>query len=150
MTAFQTRVDTKADNFRSNRAEMLALVERLREYEARAATLSEKRRDRFAERSQLTPRERLVRLLDPGMPCIELYNLANFLVEDPNRDTSVPGGSIICCIGFVSGVRCLVVADDSGINAGAVTPTSVPKILGAIDIALKHKLPFIHLVESAG
>jgi geranyl-CoA carboxylase beta subunit len=150
MTAFQTKVNTKADTFRSNRAEMLALVERLRAYEARAATLSEKRRDRFAERSQLTPRERLVRLLDPGMPCIELYNLANFLVEDPNRDTSVPGGSIICCISFVSGVRCLVVADDSGINAGAVTPTSVPKILGAIDIALKHKLPFIHLVESAG
>jgi geranyl-CoA carboxylase beta subunit len=27
--------------------------------------------------------------------------------------------------------------DDSGINAGAVTPTSVPKILGAIDIALE-------------
>jgi geranyl-CoA carboxylase beta subunit len=150
MTVFQTRVNTQADHFRSNRAEMLALVERLRAYEARAATLSEKRRDRFAERSQLTPRERLVRLLDPGMPCIELYNLANFLVEDPNRETSVPGGSIICCIGFVSGVRCLVVVDDSGINAGAVTPTSVPKILGAIDIALKHKLPFIHLVESAG
>jgi hypothetical protein len=67
-----------------------------------------------------------------------------------DRETSVPGGSLICCIGFVSGARCLVVADDSGINAGAVTPTSVPKILGALDIALKHKLPFIHLVESAG
>ena len=31
MTAFQTKVNTRADNFRSNRAEMLALVERLRE-----------------------------------------------------------------------------------------------------------------------
>jgi geranyl-CoA carboxylase beta subunit len=150
MTAFQTKIDTRADGFRAQQAEMLALVEQLRRYEARAETLSEKRRERFAERSQLTPRERLVRLLDPGMPCVELYNLANFLVEDPNRETSVPGGSLICCIGFISGVRCMIAVDDSGINAGAVTPTSVPKILGAIDIALKHKLPFIHLVESAG
>jgi geranyl-CoA carboxylase beta subunit len=150
MTVFQSKVDTRSDAFLGNRADMLALVERLRSYEARAEALSEKRRDRFEERSQLTPRERVTRLLDPGMPCVELYNLANFLVEDTNRETSVPGGSLICCIGFVSGVRCLVVADDSGINAGAVTPTSVPKVIGAIDIALKHKLPFIHLVESAG
>jgi geranyl-CoA carboxylase beta subunit len=150
MTVFRSRVDPRGDAFAAHRAEMLALVDRLRAYEARAQALSEKRRDRFEERAQLTPRERVTRLLDPGMPCLELYNLANFLVEDPNRDTSVPGGSLITCIGFVSGVRCLVAADDSGINAGAVTPSSVPKILGALDIALRHKLPYIHLVESAG
>ena len=60
---------------------MLGLVELLRSYEARAETLSEKRRSRFAERRQLTPRERLIRLVDPGAPLLELYNLANFLVE---------------------------------------------------------------------
>ncbi len=150
MTVFQTRVDSRSEAFRARRAEMLGLVERLREYEARAEQLSEKRRERFAERAQLTPRERLTRLLDPGMPCVELYNLANFLVEDPNPATSVPGGNLITCIGFVSGVRCMILVDDSGINAGAVTPTTVPKALGAFDIALRHKLPLIHLVESAG
>jgi geranyl-CoA carboxylase beta subunit len=150
MTAFQTRVDSRTEAFRARRAEMLGLVERLREYEARAEQLSEKRRERFAERAQLTPRERLTRLLDPGMPCVELYNLANFLVEDPNPATSVPGGNLITCIGFVSGVRCMILVDDSGINAGAVTPTTVPKALGAFDIALRQKLPLIHLVESAG
>ena len=150
MSAFQTKINAKSDGFRSNRSEMLALVERLRGYEARALALSEKRRARVAERSQLTSRERLARLLDPGMPCLELYNLANFLVEDPNRESSVPGGSVVCCIGFISGVRCMVIADDAGINAGAVTPTTVPKMLGALDTALAHKLPLVHLVESAG
>lgn len=150
MNAFQTQVDRESDGYRANRDDMLGLVVQLRRYEARAEALSEKRRDTFAQRGQLTPRERIARLLDPGMPFLELYNLANFLVEDANRETSVPGASMVCGIGFVSGVRCLVVADDSGINAGAVTPMSVPKILGAMDLALAHKLPFIHLVESAG
>jgi geranyl-CoA carboxylase beta subunit len=150
VTPFQTQVDPTADAFLANRRDMLGLVEQLRRCEARAEALSEKRRETFAQRGQLTPRERVHRLLDPGLPVLELYNLANFLVEDPNRETSVPGASMVCGIGFVSGVRCLVVADDSGINAGAVTPMSVPKILGAMDIAIAHKLPFVHLVESAG
>jgi geranyl-CoA carboxylase beta subunit len=40
--------------------------------------------------------------------------------------------------------------DDSGINAGASTSKSVEKALGCLNISLKQKLPFIHLVESAG
>ncbi|HWJ04956.1 MAG TPA: carboxyl transferase domain-containing protein, partial [Steroidobacteraceae bacterium] len=112
MNAFQTQVDRESDGYQANRDDMLGLVAQLRRYEARAEALSEKRRDTFAQRGQLTPRERIARLLDPGMPFLDLYNLANFLVEDANRETSVPGASMVCGIGFVSGVRCLVVADD--------------------------------------
>ncbi len=129
---------------------MTDLVARLRSYEARAETLSEKRRPRFEKRGQLTPRERLKRLLDPGMPFVELYNMANFLVDDPDPETSIPGASAIAGIGFVSGVRCLVIVDDSGINAGAITTGSIQKMLGILKIALEQKLPLIHLVESAG
>ena len=84
------------------------------------------------------------------MPFLELYNLANYLVDDPNPETSVPGASSIAGIGFVSGVRCLVFVDDSGIRAGASTKMSVQKALGCLRIAERQKLPFIHLVESAG
>jgi geranyl-CoA carboxylase beta subunit len=150
MSVFESRLDTGSTGFAANRADMLALIEKLRAIEARAGALSEKRRARFEERGQLTPRERLARLLDPGMPYLELYNLANYLVEDTNPDTSVPGASALTGIGFVSGVRCLVNVDDSGINAGAATATSVTKGLGAMDLALRHKLPYVHLVESAG
>ena len=57
---------------------------------------------------------------------------------------------MITGIGYVSGVRCMVFVDDSGINAGASTTKSVDKALGVLAVALKQKLPFIHCVESAG
>ena len=104
----------------------------------------------FDKRGQLSPRERLAALLDPGMPFLELYNIAGYLVDDPNLVSSVPGCSMIVGIGFISGVRCLVFVDDSGINAGASTAMSVSKALGALAVALKQKLPFVHCVESAG
>jgi geranyl-CoA carboxylase beta subunit len=62
----------------------------------------------------------------------------------------VPGGGMIAGIGFVSGARCMVVASDSGIDAGAIQAMGLDKILRVQEIALQNKLPFIHLVESAG
>jgi geranyl-CoA carboxylase beta subunit len=150
MTIFQTRIAKDAEGFAVNRADMLSLIEKLRALETRAELLSEKRRAVFDKRGQLSPRERLAALLDPGMPFLELYNIAGYLVDDPNLESSVPGCSMIVGIGFISGVRCLVFVDDSGINAGASTAMSVSKALGALAVALKQKLPFVHCVESAG
>lgn len=150
MTVYASRLSPSSPDFAENRSDMLALVDRLRTIEARARARSEQRRDRFEARGQLTPRDRLARLLDPGMPFLELYNLASYLVDDPDPETSVPGASMITGIGFVGGVRAMVFVDDSGINAGAVTTKSVEKGLGCLKIAQRQKLPFIHLVESAG
>jgi geranyl-CoA carboxylase beta subunit len=150
MTDFESRLDTSAQAFADNKADMLGLIDTLAEVRGRAEALSEKRRPRFAQRGQLTPRERLQRLLDPGMPFLELYGLANFLVDTDDRKASIPGASVLAGIGFVSGVRSLVLVDDSGISAGAATPTSGEKIEACLDVALRHKLPFVHLVESAG
>ena len=44
----------------------------------------------------------------------------------------------------------MVWAKDSGIRAGSVTHSSLPTALSLQDIALRQKLPLIHLVESAG
>ena len=150
MTQYRSRIDPASEGFAANREQMLALVEKLRSLETRAHDLSERRRPRFEERGQLTPRERLSGLLDPGLPFLELYNMANYLVDDQDPDSSIPGASMICGIGFVSGVRCIVFVDDSGINAGASTTTSVSKALGVLRVAQEQKLPLIHLVESAG
>ena len=53
-------------------------------------------------------------------------------------------------IGFIGGVRCMVVASDSGIEAGAIQPRGLEKILRVQEMALENRLPFVHLVESAG
>ena len=113
------------------------------EIQSRAERLSEERRPRFIERGQLTPRERISALIDPGMPFVELYNMINYLIDDNNRETSVPGGSVIAGIGFINGVRCMIFVDDSGINAGAATEKSIDKALGCLDISIRQKLPFI-------
>ena len=150
MATYKTKVNIDSENFEKNKNEMISLVEKMDEIKGRAEKISERRRPRFIERGQLTPRERLSALLDPEMPFVELYNMISYLVDDENHGTSIPGGSIIAGIGFVSGVRCLVFVDDSGINAGALTAKSIDKALGCLDISMKQKLPFIHLVESAG
>ncbi|WP_419909488.1 acyl-CoA carboxylase subunit beta [Hoeflea sp.] len=147
---FVSQIDTGSDGFAKNREDMIALVEQLRELEAKAVALSERRRPRFEERGQITPRERLARLLDAGMPFVQLHALAGYLVDSSDPEKSVPGSSLIVGIGFVSGVRCMVWVDDSGIKAGAMGKMSLPAVLSIQTLARRHRLPLIHLVESAG
>ena len=85
MPAFVSRLDVNSDAYQKNRSEQLENIELLRQLQARAKAASEKRRPRFEERGQLTPRDRLARLLDVGMPFVELFNLASYCVDDPNR-----------------------------------------------------------------
>ena len=150
MSLFASKLNTNTDAYASNRQDMLALMDDYFEIKSRAEALSEKRRPRFEERGQITPRERLLRLLDPGMPFLELYGLANYAVDTEDRSKSIPGASSLSGIGFISGIRCLIYVDDSGINAGASTQKSGEKIRASLDVSIKHKLPFVHLVESAG
>jgi geranyl-CoA carboxylase beta subunit len=150
MPVFESKLNVNSEAFAKNRADQLEKLAHMRMLEARAEAVSEKRRPRFEERGQLTPRDRLAQLLDPGMPYLPLYNMASYCVDDPDRDTSIPGGSVLAGIGYVNGVRCTVCVDDSGINAGAATEMGFRKNLEVMRIALANKLPFIHLVESAG
>jgi geranyl-CoA carboxylase beta subunit len=44
----------------------------------------------------------------------------------------------------------MIVVDDAAIDAGAIQPMTLHKFQRAQDIALRQRLPFIHLIESAG
>ena len=150
MAVFTSRIATNTPAYAQNRADMLALVDRLRAVEARAVEASNRRRGTFEKRGQLTPLDRLQRLLDPGMPFLRLHSLANYLLEDPDPETSLPGGSVILGIGFIAGVRCMIWGDDSGIRAGAGTMGGLRASLNIQEMALKFGLPVVHMVESAG
>lgn len=150
MPVFESKLNVNSEAFAKNKVDQLEKLAHMRMLEARAEAVSEKRRPRFEERGQLTPRDRLAQLLDPGLPYLPLYNMASYCVDDPDRKTSIPGGSVLAGIGYVNGVRCMVCVDDSGINAGAATEMGFRKNLEVMRIALANKLPFIHLVESAG
>ena len=150
MSVFVSKINTASDSFKKNRADMMEHINKLQMLNARAATISEKRKPRFESRGQLTPRERLARLLDPGMPFLEIGNLAGYLLDTDDPDRSIPGSTVIAGIGFISSVRCVVVVDDSGIQAGSMTQAGGYRINRSETIALEQKLPFVHLVESAG
>ena len=150
MPAVESRIDVAGEAFRRNRDSLLGLIGRLRALEARTADASAKARPLFEKRGQLLPRERIARLLDPGAPWLALSSLAGYCLDDPDPEKSVPGGGMIAGIGYVSGVRAMVVASDSGIDAGAIQHMGREKLLRAQELALENKLPFVHLVESAG
>ena len=136
--------------YNKNRASMLGYVDQLRALEQRAVDASSKRNATFEKRGQLPPIERLRHLLDPGMPFLRLHTLANYCVGDANRETSIPGASVLVGIGFVQGARCMIWVDDSGIAAGAATDRSVEITLSIQNLCMRQKLPLIHCVESAG
>src|SRR5688572_780735 len=148
--AIESKIDVNGEAFGRNRDHMLSLIAQLRALENRAATKSAEAKPLFDRRHQLLPRERVARLLDIGAPWLKLCSIAGYGLDTPDLDKSVPGGGMIAGIGYVSGVRCMVVASDSGIDAGAIQHMGREKLLRTQELALRNKLPFIHLVESAG
>ena len=150
MPVIESRVDPRADDFRRNRSDMLERTGDLRTLEAAPRAAPDRSRARFAERGQLTPRERLALLLDRGSPFLEFSTLAGYRTYDDDGEASISGGRNISGIGVVSGVRLVVSVSDSGIKAGSLHPYGLQKFLRAQEVALENRLPFVQLVESAG
>jgi geranyl-CoA carboxylase beta subunit len=150
MPILDSTIAPSGDAHKANRDGMLALIARMRALEQRTRAASAAAKDRFHKRGQLLPRERVALVLDPGSPFIELSTLAGYMFDVPDADKSVPGGGVVAGIGFISGVRCMVSANDSGIDAGALQPYGLDKTLRVQELALENKLPYVQLVESAG
>ena len=100
--------------------------------------------ERHHARGKLTPRERIELLVDPDSPFLELSPLAAWGSE------FAVGASLVVGIGAVSGVECMLVANDPTVKGGTSNPWTLRKILRANQIALQNRLPVISLVESGG
>src|ERR1700753_911650 len=150
MALIENAVATSGDAFKANRDGMLALIARMRALEERTRAASAAAKDRFHKRGQLLPRERVALVLDPGSPFVELSTLAGYMFDVAGSDKSVPGRRGVAGIGFVSGIRCMVSANDAGIDAGALQPYGLDKTLRVQELALENRLPYLQLVESAG
>ena len=61
-----------------------------------------------------------------------------------------PSGGTLIGIGKVSGVNCVITANDATVKAGAWFPITCKKNLRAQEIAMENRLPIIYLVDSAG
>jgi acetyl-CoA carboxylase carboxyltransferase component len=145
MQVLKTRLDTRSDEYQSNRAateEKLAEFERL-QAEARMGG-GEKYIERHRERGKLLARERIELLLDRDSPFLELSTLAAWGTEKPL------GANLVTGIGVIKGVECVILANDPTSQAGVFNRYSLAKSLRAMDIAMENRLPLIGLVESGG
>ena len=147
MALIASTIDTSAEEFRINQATMARLVDELRDRRGQAALGGpERARERHAARGKLLPRERIMRLIDPGSPFLELSPLAAYgMYED-----AIHAAGLITGIGRIEGVECVVVCNDSTIKGGTYYPMTVKKHLRAQEIARENRLPCVYLVDSGG
>src|SRR5258708_1286091 len=126
---------------------MRALADELQQRRAEAAAGAPPRiRERHVQRGKLLPGDRVMRLLDPGSPFLELSPLAaNGLYDD-----AIHGAGLITGIGRVEGRECMIVCNDSTIKGGTYYPMTVKKHLRAQEIGGENRLPCIYLVDSGG
>jgi 3-methylcrotonyl-CoA carboxylase beta subunit len=143
----KSAVDTGSEAFSANAARMRALADELRERRAEAAAGGPQRvRERHRSRGKLLPRERVMRLIDPGSPFLELSPLAAHGLYDD----AIHGAGLIAGIGRIEGRECVIVCNDSTIKGGTYYPMTVKKHLRAQEIARDNKLPCVYLVDSGG
>ncbi|EJN18101.1 geranyl-CoA carboxylase subunit beta [Pseudomonas sp. GM80] len=149
MPQIQSQLDPHSEAFARNRAAMLVAIEHVQQLEQNLLNKAAEAKAKFDKRGQLLPRERLNLLLDPGAPFLELASLAGYKLHD-DKDGSSAGGGLIAGIGYVCGIRAMVVANNSAIKGGTISPSGLKKSLRLQQIAQENKLPVITLAESGG
>ena len=108
----------------------------------------QKRIDKEHGKGKLTARERIEKLIDEGSRFHELGLWAGY--EMYKEQGGCPSGGVITGIGEVSGRKCMIVANDATVKAGAWFPITAKKNLRAQEIAIENHIPLIYLVDSAG
>jgi 3-methylcrotonyl-CoA carboxylase beta subunit len=145
--AITSNADTSSPEFRANQGAMRALIAELEQQRAAAAVGGPPRaRERDLARGKLLPRDRVMALIDPGAPFLELSPLA----ANGMYDDAIHAAGIITGIGRVAGRECVIVCNDSTIKGGTYYPMTVKKHLRAQEIARDNRLPCIYLVDSGG
>src|SRR5438045_4175708 len=118
--------------------------ERLAEHaeRARQGNLA-KQAEKLARQQKLFVRDRLARLLDEDS-FVEDALLANALAGD------LPADGVVTGVGRVDGRPVCVMANDPTVKAGSWGARTVEKIVRLTEHALRHEMPVVYLVDSAG
>jgi acetyl-CoA carboxylase carboxyltransferase component len=102
-----------------------------------------KEAEKLARQGKLFVRDRLALLLDADS-FIEDALLANALAGD------LPADGVLTGVGRIDGRAVCVMANDPTVKAGSWGARTVEKIVRLTEHALRHELPVVYLVDSAG
>ena len=147
MPVIESALRPRSREFRANAAAMRAVTDDLRaKVDVVKLGGGDRSRERHLSRGKLLPRDRVHGLIDPGAPFLEFSQLAAFGMYGDEA----PGAGVITGIGRVSGVECVIVANDATVKGGTYYSMTVKKHLRAQEIAMQNRLPCIYLVDSGG
>lgn len=104
--------------------------------------------DRQHEKGRLTARERIELLIDAKSEFQELGLWAAYGMY--SEYGGAPAAGVVTGIGAVQGTRCMIIANDATVKAGAFFPMTCKKIIRAQQVAMMARLPLVYLVDSAG
>ena len=145
MDVLRSNADPRSEAFQANRAGFLEQIGYLNEQLALLRVAGgEKYVERHLARGKLMARERIELLLDRDSPFLEIAPLAAWGTEFGL------GGGIISGIGVVSGVECVITANEPTMKGGTLNPYSVLKSGRTMEICAQNRLPIINLTESGG
>lgn len=149
MKRFESTLDTKSDEFKQRKNNMLSLLKILQDRRKEIITPSEKAVEKLRKRGKYPAREKIKHILDPGT---DFYEIGLFAAHDMYRD--IPGGypsaGTIVGTGTVSGKKAVIVTNDPLVKSGAWVEITCKKNLRAQEIAMENRLPIIYMVDSAG
>jgi len=141
-----SHVDPKSDSYKENVEGNLKLWEPV---EAALKKSREGGGERYVERhkkrGKLLPRERIELLLDRDSWFLELCPLAGHEVGEHATGAAVVGG-----VGVISGVECMITANESTYKGGSVSELGVVKTRRLGEVARANRLPSVSLTESGG
>ncbi len=147
MAVLKSVIATRGDVFEGNKAAHQKAMAEVRA----AAELAfdgggKEARDRHVARNKILPRERVVRLLDPGSPFLEVGTFAAHGMYGGD----CPCGGLITGVGRIEGREVMVVCNDATVKGGTYYPMTAKKHLRAQEIAEQNHLPCVYLVDSGG
>ena len=146
MNIIRSRLSTTDAVFKKRQLHYENLMSELRERRSQYGKWGMKQKTRHESKGKLLPRDRVELLLDPGSPFFEIGDLAG----DGLYEGLPPGAGIITGIGQVSGVTCMIIANDAPVKGGTYYGMTAKKHVRAQRIAWDHRLPNITLVDSGG
>jgi acetyl-CoA carboxylase carboxyltransferase component len=119
-------------------------ADRAREHAERAQRGNlDKEGEKLARQNKLFVRDRLALLLDEDSFAEDAL-LANALAGD------LPADGVVTGVGRVDGRPVCVIANDPTVKAGSWGARTVEKMVRLTEHALRHELPVVYLVDSAG
>ena len=143
---FKSNLDTKSEQYLQNKKMMLEKLVFLDDLlDLAELGGGQRHHERLAKRGKMPVRERIMNVLDPDSPFLEIQPYAGYGTNNYNV-----GGGCVSGIGIISGVECVIFANDPTVKAGAMTVYVGEKWNRAMEISRDNHIPFISFVESAG